>query len=93
VSILDSGSEFFTFTLNAGQMFHVANGSLHYIENVGDVEVVLIVGFGHEQPEDFSLHGAFGAMSDAVLGNTYDLKPEQFARVARDTTTKYIVKR
>jgi len=93
VSILDSGSEFSTFTLDAGQMFHVESGSLHYIENIGDEEAVLIVGFRHEQPEDFSLHGSFGAMSDAVLGNTYDLKAEEFARVTRDTSTKYIVAR
>jgi oxalate decarboxylase len=93
VSILDSGSEFSTFTLDAGQMFTVTSGSLHHIENIGDAEAVLIVGFRHEQPEDFSLHGSFGAMSDAVLGNTYDLKAEQFARVPRDTTTKYLVRR
>jgi len=93
VSILDSGSEFATFTLDAGQMFHVASGSLHYIENIGEEEAVLIVGFRHERPEDFSLHGAFGAMSDAVLGNTYDVDAKEFARVPRDTSTKYIVAR
>jgi oxalate decarboxylase len=93
VSILDSGSEFSTFSISEGQMFHVASGSLHHIENIGDKEAVLIVGFRHEQPEDFSLHGSFGAMSDAVLGNTYDQPASAFAKVARDTTTRYIVPR
>jgi oxalate decarboxylase len=93
VSILDSGSEFSTFTIEVGQMFHVASGSLHHIENVSDVEAAFIIGFRHEQPEDFSLHASFGAMSDAVLGNTYDLPAKDFAKLTRNTTTKYIVPR
>jgi oxalate decarboxylase len=34
--------------------------------------VEFIITFGHERPEDFGLAGAFAAMTDAVLGNTYD---------------------
>lgn len=93
VSILDDGSAFSSFTLSAGEMFHVASGSLHHIESIGETEAELIVAFRHERPEDFSLHGAFGAMSDDVLGNTYDLPAEAFAAIPRSTAAAYIVGR
>jgi oxalate decarboxylase len=93
VSILDSGNEFSSFTITPGQMFHIPSGSLHHIENIGSDEATLIVCFRHERPEDFSLHGSFGAMSDAVLGNTYDVPAAAFAKIPRDTSTKYLVKR
>ncbi len=93
VSVLDTGSEMASFTLGLGQMFHVDSGSLHHIENVGDGEAELIVAFGHERPADFSLHAAFGAMSDAVLGNTYDLPAAAFAAIARSTDAPYLVRR
>ncbi|KAF4633555.1 hypothetical protein G7Y89_g4561 [Cudoniella acicularis] len=93
VSILDTGSKFSTFTLEAGQMFHVETGSLHHIENIGKEESELIIAFRHEQPKDFSLYGSFGAMSDAVLGNTYGQKSSDFAKLKRSTQPKYIVKR
>jgi oxalate decarboxylase len=93
VSVLDSGNEFSNFTLTEGQMFHIPSGSLHHIENIGSKEAVLIVCFRHERPEGFSLHGSFGAMTDAVLGNTYDAPASAFSRIPRDTTTKYLVAR
>lgn len=93
VSILDDGSAFSSFTLGAGEMFHVTSGSLHHIENVGAEEAELIVAFGHERPEDFSLRGAFDVMSDAVLGNTYGLPSSAFAGLPRDGQSAYIVRR
>lgn len=91
VSILDDGSAFSSFALGAGEMFHVASGSLHHIENVGPEEAELIVAFSHERPQDFSLRGAFGAMSDAILGNTFDLPASAFASIPGDGG--YIVRR
>lgn len=93
VSILDNGSSFSSFTISAGQMFTIQSGSLHHIENIGDEVVEIIVAFSNERPEDFSLHAAFGQMTDAVLGNTYDLEAAAFAPLARDTTSPGIVKR
>ncbi|WP_378144772.1 cupin domain-containing protein [Cnuibacter sp. UC19_7] len=92
VSTLDTGDVFGTFTVEAGQMFHVLSGAIHHIENVGDEPAVLIVAFSHESPEDFSMHAAFGAMSDAVLGNTYDLPASAFAAIPRDTSAPDIVR-
>ncbi len=93
VSVLDDHDSFASFTLGGGEMFHVASGSLHHIENVGATEAELIVAFRHERPEDFSMHAALGAMSDAVLGNTYDLPASAFAAIPRSTEPAYIVER
>ena len=73
VSILDDGSKFSSFIVTAGQMFHADSGSLHHIENIGDDVAEFIIAFRNERPEDFGLGATFGAFTDAVLGNTYDL--------------------
>jgi oxalate decarboxylase len=91
VSVLDNADVFGSFTIGTGEMFHIESGSLHHIENVGTAAAELLVVFSHETPEDFSLHGAFGAMSDAVLGNTYGLPAADLARLSRDTGSPDLV--
>jgi hypothetical protein len=49
VSVLDTGSTFASFTVGAGQMFHIESGSLHHIENIGSEPAELIVAFRHER--------------------------------------------
>lgn len=93
VSVLDTGNRFATFTVSAGEMFHVDSGSLHHIENIGVEPAEFIVTFGHERPEDFGLGAAFGAMTDAVLGNTYDLDAGEFASLRRDTADRKLAPR
>src|ERR1700736_6314116 len=36
VSVLDTYSKFSSFTVSAGEMFHIDSGSLHHIENLGE---------------------------------------------------------
>ena len=93
VSVLDTGDVFGSFTIVAGEMFHIPVGSLHTIENIGDDEAELIIVFSHERPEEFSLHAAFGAMTDAVLGNTFTLPASDFASLRRDTGSAMLVRR
>ncbi|WP_458042242.1 cupin domain-containing protein [Microbacterium sp. HM-570] len=93
VSIVENGGVFSSFMIDAGQMFTIPSGALHHIENIGDSEAEVIVAFSNESPEDFSLHAAFGQMSDAVLGNTFGLASSAFAPVSRDTTSRDIVRR
>lgn len=94
VSVLDTADVFGRFTLSAGEMFHIATGSLHTIENVGEGDAELIIVFSKERPEDFTLQAAFGAMSDAVLGNTFTLPAQDFAPIRRDTSSaRYLVQR
>jgi oxalate decarboxylase len=85
VSILDNGSRFSTFIITAGQMFHADSGSLHHIENIGDDVAEFIITFGNERPEDFGLGATFGAFTDAVLGNTYDLPAADMSKIRRTT--------
>ena len=93
VSVLDNGSKFSTFTISAGEMFHIDSGSLHHIENIGDEPAEFIITFRHERPQDFGLAGAFGAMTDAVLGNTYDLDASDFGAIRRNLVDRAIVAR
>ena len=93
VSVLDTGSVFSSFTVTAGDMFHIDSGSLHHIENIGDDVAEFIIAFRNERPEDFGFGAAFGAMTDAVLGNTYDLDASDFAAIRRDTTDRALAAR
>jgi oxalate decarboxylase len=93
VSVLDNGSRFASFTISAGEMFHIDSGSLHHIENIGTEPAEFIIVFRHERPEDFGLGAAFGAMTDAVLGNTYDLDAADFAKNRRDTVDRKLAGR
>ena len=93
VSVLDSGSEFSSFIIGAGEMFHIDSGSLHHIENIGEDPAEFVLAFRHERPEDFGLGAAFGAMTNAVLGNTYDLPASDFATIRRDTTDRRLAAR
>jgi oxalate decarboxylase len=93
VSVLDSYSKFASFTIGAGEMFHIDSGSLHHIENIGDEPAEFILSFRSERPEDFGLAASFGAMTDAVLGNTYDLPAADFAAMRRSTTDKALARR
>ena len=93
VSVLDDGSQFSSFVVTAGDMFHIDSGSLHHIENISEATAEFIIAFRHERPEDFGLGAAFGAMTDAVLGNTYDLPASDFAALRRDTTDRPLAAR
>ena len=93
VGILGNADAFASFTISAGQMFHIPSGAIHHIENVGDDTATFIIAFRHEASEDFGFSGSLGAMTDAVLGNTYDLSPSAFEPFKRSTISKQIVRR
>lgn len=93
VSMLDNHNQFASFIVTAGQMFHAPSGSLHHIENLGEDVAEFIIAFRHERPEDFGLGATFGAFSDAVLGNTYDLPAADFSKIRRDTTDRKLAAR
>ena len=87
VTIFGNQSARASFAVAAGEMFFVPSGALHHIENTGATEAEFILAFSHERPEDFGLSGTFGAMTDAVLGNTYDLPASAFAALKRSPET------
>jgi oxalate decarboxylase len=59
-------------------MYHVESGAIYHIENIGDVPVEIIAALRTARPVHFSLLNSFNAMTDAVLGNTYDLPSAAF---------------
>jgi oxalate decarboxylase len=83
VTVFSNGSYRDTFTIGAGEMFFVPSGQLHHIENTGSGKAEFVLAFSHESPEDFGLSGTFGCMSDAVLGNTWNLPAADFAKLKR----------
>jgi oxalate decarboxylase len=83
--VLDDHSRFSSFVVTAGQMFHVDSGALHHIENVGTDVAEFVIAFRNERPEDFGLGATFGAFTDAVLGNTYDLPASDMSKIQRTT--------
>lgn len=94
VSVLDTGSAYASFIIETGQMFHIPSGSLHHIENLSDTKSAeFIVAFRHERPEDFALSAALGAMTPAVLGNTYNLPSTAFEHIKFSTDAKEIIAR
>ena len=80
VGVLGNADAFASFTVVTGQMFHIPSGAIHHLENIGECDAIFIIAFRHEAPEDFGFSGALGAMTNAVLGNTYDL-PRQRIRI------------
>ncbi|MFC8933824.1 cupin domain-containing protein [Rhodococcus sp. NPDC057135] len=78
VSMLGNVDEFASFVVRAGQMYHVESGAIYHIENVGEEEAEIIAALRTSLPQHFSLQSSVSAMSNAVLGNTYDLAASAF---------------
>jgi oxalate decarboxylase len=86
VSMLGNADAFSSFVVGAGQMYHVESGAVYHIENVGDEPAEIIAALRASRPRHFSLQSSFSAMTDAVLGNTYDL-PTRPGCPTRDCST------
>ena len=80
-----------SFVVSAGEMFFVPSGAMHSIQNIGTGPAEFVLAFSHERPEDFGIRAAFRAMSDAVLGNTYDLPAAAFGGFDRSAGSSEIV--
>ncbi|MER8972373.1 MULTISPECIES: cupin domain-containing protein [unclassified Mesorhizobium] len=91
VTIAGSHAQRESFILAAGEMFFIPSGAMHSIENIGEHAVEFILAFSHEKPEDFGMKAAFGVMSDAVLGNTYDLASAAFSSFDRSARASEIL--
>ncbi|QAY73063.1 cupin domain-containing protein [Agromyces protaetiae] len=90
VSTLGNADSFSTFVVQAGQMYHVESGAIYHIENVGDGPAEIIAALRSDRPAHFSLQNSFNAMTDAVLGNTYDLPADAFAAFDRHHATEIV---
>ncbi len=80
--------------MTAAPSRHAASGTalVSVLDSAGKFSS-FIIAFGSERPEDFGLGASFGAMTDAVLGNTYDLPASDFAAIRRDTVDRKLADR
>jgi oxalate decarboxylase len=90
VSMLGNADEFSSFVVSEGQMYHVASGAIYHVENVGDREAEVILALRTERPQHFSLRDSLSAMTNAVLGNTYDLPGSAFDAFERNPSEQII---
>ncbi|HEY4269379.1 MAG TPA: cupin domain-containing protein [Galbitalea sp.] len=90
VSILGTGDVFSSFVVSTGQMYHVESGAIYHIENIRTDEAEIIAALRTDRPQHFSLLNSFNAMTDAVLGNTYDLSASAFAAFARQDAAQIV---
>lgn len=92
VSILDTQDVFAGFTIDPGQMFTVASGSIWYVENIGNDTAELITAFRNPQPEEVSLWASLGAFTPAVIGNTYTSPATDWTKIRpSDTKPQWII--
>ena len=90
VAMLGNVDEFSSFVVGPGQMYHVASGAIYHIENVGDDTAEIIIALRHERPQHFSLRDSMSAMTNPVLGNTYDLPASAFDDFARSPAAQIL---
>jgi oxalate decarboxylase len=90
VSILGNADAFASFVVGAGQMYHVESGAIYHIENVGEGTAEIIAALRSSRPEHFSLQSSVNAMTDAVLGNTFDLPASAFQAFPRGAASQLV---
>ena len=82
VTIVASHNERHNFTIGKGEMFFVPSGALHSIQNTGDAEGEILLGFSSETVEDFGLSGVFGHFTPAVIGNSVGVPESEFSQIS-----------
>jgi oxalate decarboxylase len=90
VSILGNADAFSSFVVGTGQMYHVESGAIYHIENVGEGTAEIIAALRSSRPQHFSLQSSVNAMTDAVLGNTYDLPASAFQAFPRGAASQLV---
>ncbi|MBA2810267.1 cupin domain-containing protein [Streptomyces sp. KM273126] len=93
VSLLASGGEFASFVVGEGQMYHVESGAVYHIENLGSADAEIIIALRNERPQHFSLRDSLSAMTNPVLGNTYDLPSTAFVAFERAPAEQIFARR
>jgi oxalate decarboxylase len=66
------------FDLEAGQIAVLPQGWFHYIKNVGDEPLSMLVIFNNSAPNDIGISRGFQAIPKKVLGLTFGVPAERF---------------
>jgi len=72
------GGEWQRFDLTPGMISILPQGWFHYIQNIGDDTLRLLVIFNNSNPNDIGISEGFQAIPKEVLGITFGVKPETF---------------
>jgi oxalate decarboxylase len=76
------------FDLEAGKIAILPQGWFHYIQNVGEDVLRMLVIFNNPSPNDIGISVGFQAIPKEVLGITFDVAPEHFEKL--DLKVPYI---
>lgn len=90
VSMLGNADAFSSFVVGPGQMYHVESGAVYHLENIGDGPAEIIAALRSSRPQHFSLQSSMNAMTDAVLGNTYDLPASALEVLPRGAASQLV---
>lgn len=74
------------FKVEAGQIAVLPQGWFHYIQNVGEETLRMLVIFNNSAPNDIGISQGFQAIPKEVLGITFDVSPERFKGLKKDVT-------
>lgn len=90
VTVFNNHAVHDTFIIEAGDLSFIPQGSIHAIENIGNEPLELVICFNHESPEDFELSTAVSAVPDAILGTTFGLNSDFFAKLNHTKESVFI---
>ena len=74
------------FDLAAGQIAILPQGWFHYIENVGEETLRMLVIFNNSAPNDIGISQGFQAIPKEVLGLTFGVPADRFEGLDLDVT-------
>jgi oxalate decarboxylase len=74
------------FKLKAGQIAVLPQGWFHYIQNVGEDTLRMLVIFNNSAPNDIGISQGFQAIPNEVLGLTFGVPAEIFKDFREDVT-------
>ena len=74
------------FDLEAGKIAILPQGWFHYIQNVGEETLRMLVIFNNSAPNDIGISQGFQAIPKEVLGITFDVPAERFEGLKEDVT-------
>ena len=74
------------FDLEAGKIAILPQGWFHYIQNVGEETLRMLVIFNNSAPNDIGISQGFQAIPKEVLGITFDVSPDRFEGLKEDVT-------
>ncbi len=78
MTVFSPGAAHDTFIIEPGTLAFVPMGSIHHIENTGNVPLEMLVCFNHGSPEDLNLSSSIAVMPPSILGETFKVEPSFF---------------